>query len=120
MSPFAAPSDRRFRRAHVKPSRKRGRLVALATPVAKALVLAALGVYAVYRGGSVVTHASILQIDDIVIRGNGRLSNGEVLAVLGGLRGENIVMTDLDSWRRRLMTSPWVRDAAFRRSLPST
>ena len=120
MSPVAAPSDRRFRRAHVKPGRKRGPLVAFARPVAKSMVLVALAVYALYRGGSVVTHASILQIDDIVIRGNGRLSNGEVLAVLGGLRGENIVITDLDSWRRRLMTSPWVRDAAFRRSLPST
>jgi cell division protein FtsQ len=120
MSPVAAPSDRRFRRAHVKPGRRRGWLVATAKPALKALVLAALALYAVYRGGSVVTHASILQIDDIVIRGNGRLSNGEVLAVLGGLRGENIVTTDLDSWRRRLMASPWVREAAFRRSLPST
>jgi cell division protein FtsQ len=120
MSPVAAPSDRRFRRAHVKPGRKRGRLIALAKPVLKTVALVALAGYALYRGGSVVTHASILQIDDIVIRGNGRLSNGEVLAVLGGLRGENIVMSDLDSWRRRLMTSPWVRDAAFRRSLPST
>ena len=120
MSPVAAPSDRRFRRAHVKPGRKRGRLVAVIRPVLKTAVLVLLALYALYRGGSVVTHARVLQIDDIVIRGNGRLSTGEVLAVLGGLRGENIVLTDLDSWRRRLLTSPWVRDAAFRRSLPST
>jgi cell division protein FtsQ len=120
MSPVAAPSDRRFRRAHVKPGRKRGRLIALVMPVLKAAALVALAAYALYRGGSVVTHASILRIDDIVVRGIGRLSNGEVLAVLGGLRGENIVMSDLDAWRRRLMSSPWVRDAAFRRSLPST
>src|SRR5262249_41986270 len=45
---------------------------------------------------------------------------GEVLAVLNGLRGESLVGTDLDAWRRRLMASPWVRDAALRRSLPST
>ena len=120
MSSVAAPSDRRFRRAHVKPGRKRARAAAIARPVLKVIVLAVLSIYAVYRGGSVVTHARVLQIDDIVIRGNGRLSNGEVLAVLGGLRGENIVTTDLDAWRRRLLTSPWVRDAAFRRSLPST
>lgn len=120
MSPVAAPSDRRFRRAHVKPGRKRARAAAIARPALKVIALAVLSIYAVYRGGSVVTHARMLQIDDIVIRGNGRLSNGEVLAVLGGLRGENIVTTDLDAWRRRLMTSPWVRDAAFRRSLPST
>src|SRR6185503_16930275 len=34
--------------------------------------------------------------------------------------GENIVWTDLTAWRRRLLSSPWVRDAALRRSLPST
>lgn len=119
MSPVAAPSDRRFRRAHVKPGRKRGRVAAVAQPVLKIAALVALSLYAIYRGGSVVTHARMLQIDDIVVRGNGRLSNGEVLAVLGPLRGENIVMADLDAWRRRLMASPWVRDAAFRRSLPS-
>ena len=120
MSRVAAPADKRFRRAHVKPGRKRGRLLAFAKPALKILALVSLGVYALYRGGSVVAHAGILRIDDIVIRGNGRLSNGEVLSVLGGLRGENIVLSDLESWRRRLMTSPWVRDAAFRRSLPST
>jgi cell division protein FtsQ len=119
VSPVAAPSDRRFRRVHVKPGRKRGRVVAVAKPVLKVAALIALSLYAIYRGGSVVTHARMLQIDDIVVRGNGRLSNGEVLAVLGPLRGENIVMADLDAWRRRLMASPWVRDAAFRRSLPS-
>jgi cell division septal protein FtsQ len=30
------------------------------------------------------------------------------------------VWTNLESWRRRLLASPWVRDAALRRSLPST
>jgi cell division protein FtsQ len=42
------------------------------------------------------------------------------MAVLSGLRGESLVWTDLDVWRRRLLASPWVRDAALRRSLPST
>ena len=37
-----------------------------------------------------------------------------------GLRGESLIWTDLDAWRRRLLASPWVRDAALRRSLPST
>jgi cell division protein FtsQ len=120
VSPVAAPADRRFRRAHVKPARKRGRLAAIVGPALKSGALAGLVAYALYRGGQVVAHARALQIDDIVVSGNGRLSNGEVLAVLGGLRGENIVRTDLDAWRRRLLASPWVRDAALRRSLPST
>ncbi len=54
------------------------------------------------------------------MRGNERLSKGEVLAVMSGLRGESLFATDLDFWRRRVMRSPWVRDAALRRTLPST
>jgi len=43
-----------------------------------------------------------------------------VLAVLGGMRGQNLIWCDIDGWRQRLLSSPWVRDADFRRSLPST
>ena len=120
MTAVRAQTDRRFRRVHVKPGRKRGPIAAVLRPAVKALAVGALAAYALYLGGSVVTHAGVLQIDDIVVRGNGRLSNSQVLAALGGLRGENIVLTDLDAWRRRLMASPWIRDASLRRSLPST
>jgi cell division protein FtsQ len=64
--------------------------------------------------------ARVLEVDRILVQGNARMPNGEVLAVLDGLRGENIVWTDLEAWRRRLMASPWVREAALRRRLPST
>jgi cell division protein FtsQ len=76
--------------------------------------------YGVYRASNLAAAAHVLRVDRIVVRGNLRLSKGEVLAVLNGLRGESLVWTDLDRWRRRLMASPWVRDAALRRSLPST
>jgi cell division septal protein FtsQ len=65
-------------------------------------------------------HARLLQVDRILVRGTERLSSGEVLTVLAGLRGENIVWADLSAWRLRLLSSPWVRDAALRRLLPST
>jgi cell division protein FtsQ len=74
----------------------------------------------VYYGSVLVRQTHMLQVDQIVVRGNERLSSGEVLGVLNGLRGENLVLTDLAAWRRRLLASPWVRDAALRRSLPST
>jgi cell division protein FtsQ len=77
-------------------------------------------VFALYRGARVSANAHLLQVDRIVVHGNERLSRGEVLAVLNGLRGESLLWTDLDAWRRRLLASPWVRDAALRRSLPST
>jgi cell division protein FtsQ len=62
----------------------------------------------------------VLQVDRVAVHGNQRLSKGEVLAILNGLRGESLFSADLDAWRARLMSSPWVRDAALRRSLPST
>ncbi len=120
MSPVAAPADRRFRRAHVKPSRKRAASHALARAVVRYGLVAVMLAYGLYRATDVVAHARMLQVDRIVVQGNARLSRGEVLAVLNGLRGESLVWTNLDVWRRRLLASPWVRDAALRRSLPST
>ena len=119
MSAIAAPADRRFRRAHVKPAKHRNwrRFV---KPLVRYGLVAPLLLYGVYRSAIVVTRARVLQVDRIVVGGNERLSNGEVLALLNGVRGESVVWIDLDAWRRRLMSSPWVRDAALRRSLPST
>jgi cell division protein FtsQ len=120
VSAVAAPADRRFRRAHLKPSRKRARWQALVKPLAGYAALVALVGYATYRLSAVAARAHVLRVDAVVVHGNERLSKGEVLAILTGLRGENLVSTNLDGWRRRLMTSPWVSDAALRRSLPST
>jgi cell division protein FtsQ len=120
VSSVSAPADRRFRRAHVKPARRRKGWRALVVPIARIAVLVAVVGFAGYRAAMVAVHAHVLEVDRIVVRGNERLSRGEVLAVLTGLRGESLIWTDLDSWRQRLLSSPWVRDAALRRSLPST
>jgi cell division septal protein FtsQ len=120
MSPVAAPADKRFRRAHVKPARRRHDWRRAVLPVLRYTVIAVALVYAGYRGTGLVAHAHVLRIDRIVVRGNEHLSRGEVIAMLGGLRGQNLVWIDLAPWRTRLLASPWVRDAALRRSLPST
>ena len=120
MSAVAAQTDRRFRRAHVKPARKKRNWRSLVRPLLIGVAAAAALVYGAYRTSTVAAHARLLQVETIAVRGNERLSKGEVLAVLNGLRGESLVWTDLDRWRQRLMASPWVRDAALRRSLPST
>jgi cell division protein FtsQ len=120
MSPVAAPADRRFRRAHVKPARKRSRSRTVVRPLVRYGLVVIVLAYGAYRASAVVADARMLQVDRIVVRGNTRLSRGEILAVLNGLRGESVVWTDLDKWRRRLLASPWIRDAALRRSLPST
>ena len=120
MSPISAPADKRFRRAHIKPARRRGKWRGLIRPGVTCGVLALMAAFGAYRGGGAVRYARLLEVDRIVVRGTERLSIGEVLSVLSGLRGENIVRTDLSAWRLRLLSSPWVRDAALRRLLPST
>jgi cell division septal protein FtsQ len=120
MSAVAAPADRRFRRSHVKPSRTRRRWVARAMPLFRYGLAAVVLAYGVHLASNGVAHAHLLRVDRIVVHGNERLSQGEVLAVLSGLRSESLLWTDLDRWRQRLLASPWVRDAALRRLLPST
>jgi cell division protein FtsQ len=120
VSPVAISADKRFHRAHVKPARKRSRLRTMSVPMVKAALIAAFVLLLVYRGGAVLAEVPLLRIDRIVVAGNHRLTTEDVLSVLNGLRGENIVWSDLDGWRERLVASPWVRDATFRRSLPST
>lgn len=120
MSAVAAPADRRFRRAHVKPARVRRGWAGRVRPPLRYVLATLVLAYGAYLGSSGMAQAHALKVDRIVVRGNERLSDGEVLAVLSGLRGESLVWTDLDRWRQRLLASPWVRDAALRRSLPST
>jgi cell division protein FtsQ len=120
VSPVAVSADKRFHRAHVKPARRRSRARHLVWPLAKVVLLVTTAAAVTYRGGAILAESPVLQIDRIVVHGNQRVSSGAVLATLHGLRGENILWTDLDGWRERLLASAWVRDATFRRSLPST
>src|SRR5689334_13003772 len=120
MSPVAAPADKRFRRAHVKPGRRRRQWQAIVRPAIKVALLAVALSYGLYRMTAVAAQAHVLQIERITIRGNERLSKNEVIQLLKGMRGESLVWSDLDAWRKRLLASPWLRDASLRRSLPST
>jgi len=120
VSTVAAQTDRRFRRHHVKPARHRRTWRQFVLPSAVALILAAAAVFAYARGRAMLERAAVLQVQHIVVHGNERMSKGEVLGILDGLRGQSLFGTDLDVWRQKLMASPWVRDAALRRSLPST
>jgi cell division protein FtsQ len=116
-----APAEKNFRRARVRPGSRRGgwpaRLTWRAVRWAAAVLVV---VYAGYRGSALVLHAAGLQVRKISVHGNVRLSSGEVAAIVDGLRGANILAADLPGYRRRLMESPWVADAALRRVLPST
>jgi len=117
--PVAAPADKRFRRAHVSPA-KRVTLRDAWPRLARLVVACALGVAAVYFVTERVLSAESLTITHITVSGNDRMSRGEVVALLDGLRGANMLTADLDSWRRKLLDSPWVSEAAIRRVFPGT
>jgi cell division septal protein FtsQ len=83
---------------------------------ALALVLVAAG----YYGSGLALGAEIFRVRGVTVRGNSRLSTGEVLALVSGLRSENVLRTDLSEYRARLIDSPWVAEARLRRVLPSS
>lgn len=115
-----ATADRRFKRAQVGPARPRRSPGRRRWRALLGLALVAGGAYAGYRAVQLSLKAPVFRISRINVLGNERLATGEVLSLLKGLRGENILVADLDTWRRRLTTSPWVADVAFRRLLPAT
>jgi cell division protein FtsQ len=68
----------------------------------------------------VVLHARMLTVQHVRVRGNVRLSAGEVQALMDGVRGENIFRIDFEAYRQRVLDSPWVASVALSRVLPST
>jgi cell division protein FtsQ len=113
----SAPADKRFRRAHVHPTRQRGWLPSWPKLAA---VVAAGGLLAYAFGLAWGYAASSLTVTRITVDGTNRMSAGEVLTLLDGLRGRSMVTTRLEPWRQRLLGSPWVADAALRRVFPGT
>jgi cell division protein FtsQ len=120
MPPVFAPADKRFRRSHVKPSSKRRSRLRQVGAVIRVLALAAITIYAGWRGLSLVSNAPMLEVSQLTVQGNERLATGEVLALLDGLRGMNILAVDLAEWQDRLLSSPWVEEATLRRVFPGS
>jgi cell division protein FtsQ len=116
----SAPTDKRFRRAHVTPVRRRTRFVFSRKQAAIIAVSAAVFLFVGYRAFAHVISAEALTVTRITVSGNTRLSRGEVLSLLDGLVGRNMLLVRLDEWRQKVLTSPWVEDAALRRVLPGT
>jgi cell division protein FtsQ len=117
--PVAAPADKRFRRAKVAPKGRRSWRPSWWT-LGRMLAVLAVVAFGMYRAVDLALSAEALTVTRITVRGNERLSRGEVLALLEGLRGASMVTADLEQWRRKLLASPWVADAALRRELPGT
>lgn len=117
--PVAAPADKRFRRSHVHPGKKR-RWVPSWRTMAIIAVVAIGALYVVSRVAGFVLKAEALTVNTITVKGTHRMAQGEALALLDGLRGASMVTVDLDNWREKLLAAPWVDDVAMRRVFPRT
>lgn len=118
--PGATPRDPRFVRARDGGKGAKGswraRLTAGLRVGTLAIVLLGSGWYV----QQVMTSGEAFRVRQLRPIGTSRLSDGEVEALLDGLRGRNIVSLELEEWRQRLLASPWVRDASLRKALPDT
>jgi hypothetical protein len=117
MSAVAAPVRSRASAARTSSRRASGDWRALRQPASVGLAVAALG-YRVYRARSSPRTRTCCRSTHRRPRQRA-LSNGEVLAVLSGCAARSLC-GPISTLAQRLLASPWVRDAALRRSLPST
>jgi cell division protein FtsQ len=115
-----AATEKNFRRARVKPGKRRGSKRRVPWRAVRVAVVGVLVTYAVYRVCDLVVSASALQVQHISVHGNSKMSAGEIRALADGIRGKSILTADLSAYRRRLLASPWVADVGLRRVLPST
>lgn len=114
----AVAADRRFRRGEAVPvRRRRGR--PLWTVVRWLAITAGLAALAVW-GGQRLMASDMFLVRDITVRGNTRLSAGEVEMLLDGIRNENVFLVDFEQYRRQVMDSSWVEQVTLSRILPAT
>jgi cell division septal protein FtsQ len=116
----SAARDRRFRRTPMRPRRKKGRGWGVSWAVVRAASMVVLPVVFIGALAHRVLVAPAFLIDRILVRGNVRLSTGEVVALMEGFKGQHLLNVDLDRWRHRLLGSPWVAEARLRLMLPAT
>ena len=106
----SAPNDKRFRRAHVKPGRKRNRFAFSPRRAAILAAIAAVALFAGYRSIELLVSAEALTVTRITVSGNARLSKGEVLALLDGLAAQlpdgSALATSFATERERLLAEP--------------
>lgn len=114
------PPERNFRRARLKPGRRSRFRLRVSWNVARRILCVILFMFGVYQTASLALTTPLLRVSQIAVRGNVRLSSGQVQALVEDMRGTSILRADLDAFRQRLIESPWVADVALRRILPST
>jgi cell division protein FtsQ len=118
--PVSAPADKRFRRAHVRPTRRkpwRRQQWLQVGAVAVVVLLLAFGLFEVV---GYALSSERLAIKRISVSGNARIPSGEVRTLLSDLIGRSVLTADLEASRQKLLDSPWVAEAEIRRVLPGS
>lgn len=115
----AVPSDRRFRRADAAPVRRRRSGRTLWTLVRWSVVAVGL-VLAATWGGHRLLVSDMFLVRDITVRGNARLTTGDVESLLQGMREENVFRVDFDHYRQQVLDSAWVEQVTLSRVMPAT
>ena len=115
----ATVADKGFRRPDVRPGRGRRFSQKIVRWTATGLVLVglvALGALLATR----LVRAELLAVDRVVVQGHRRLSEAELDVLKGSVRGQSLLLLDLQQFRARVLDSPWVASVTVRRLLPST
>ncbi|CAN5640057.1 hypothetical protein BH24ACI4_BH24ACI4_03390 [soil metagenome] len=113
-------TDRNFRRASVKPGRRRRLRASVSWTVVRRALTALLLAIGIQQAAVFVFSTPLLRVDRIAVHGNVKLSNGQIQALMDDIRGTNIFLADLAGAKHRLTAAPWIRDVGLRRVLPST
>ena len=113
--PVKAPSERNFRRAPAKASRRKRFRPRLSWPMVRRVLSPLLFVFGLYQSIAFAFTTPLLRVNRISVHGNVRLSSGEVQALVEDLRGTSILRVDLEAFRRRLVESPWIAEVGLRR-----
>lgn len=89
-------------------------------PSALAGMVILMGVMLSVTAWAVAIESPLFNVRHVRVQGNARLSAGEILGLVGPVRGRNLLTLPLGEVRRNLLSSPWVADVGVERSLPST
>lgn len=113
----AAPADRRFHRADLGVERRRGfaRRRLLRRAVVVLILVLALG-----WAGHALAESAWLTVRHVEVSGIRHLTAHDVDTLVEGIRDESILGADLEVYRQRVLSSPWVADATLSRFLPAT
>jgi cell division septal protein FtsQ len=118
-SGVAAPADRRFRRPDIRPGTRK-KIGQLAWRLGRAFAVIGITVAVGTWAARALLESSLLNVRNIVVHGNTRLTTAEVESLLEGIKSERILSIDFEAYRKRVLDSPWVADVSMRRILPST